>query len=991
MILVMFNVFGPRPIGTAVIAIAVAAILLGAACSDETPTTSSDGEEAADQSPTAEVFAPTPSPTPTTIPSPTSTPTPTPTSFSVALPLPPTATPRPTSTPEPTPTPLELADVEAQLEAQLPTARLHGQALLLEDGRVLIAGGNLPTVANQGLIISDAHPFLEVYDPEPTTWHLVRPLDVGLQDVRVSLLPDGNVLVFALRKPHGEESPFWPLRLADTEDDTPLPHHRVFVLDVDSLTMSEVSEATVPRLSPTFIQLADGRILVAGGVAMQLEEGRFGLPPSTAVEIYDPVSNTWKMAAPLGGGLVDEVLGPDGDPSFQWFQSHRDGAIMAIGGRIDSSDNRGEIVFYDPAEDSWESVNEFSLDYSDRPWGAVQAPSGQFYLLFEDRIEIYDPTLNEWSFTYGPRGVPVDASTDFLPDGRLFLAGGATTHDSSLPRGTTEIYDPATGLWGSGPDLGKTRSSHSATVLANGNVLLHSGITIWEENESEGVFTDSFEIMPADRLAAVDTVTPRQGELADRNPWEACVQVFGLESLSPLSTGDVSPPESARDVLTAADETMLGLSSYAEVSASMRFNRSELDIRARMTNRNCNYNSLRYSHSTGYESEWLYISERRISSHVERVGIGPITYARKLVGFGGNRNDEWTVTVSDNSDEIDESFDYWFSDEALDNMIDLEIDGIEQLNGIDVYRIHGKITYEGVHYGSTVTYWIGVDDNRVRRLLHKWDTAWDWVEGDDPIQYEFDLTEFTSFDEDFEIRHPLTPEERAHPRAFGWPKCEDASRLSRGPFGEGEGSVDADEAQSIVMRSVQAMGALSTYAATDVLYRFGPWNQSCDLNLDQYTQQSGRTSRRTTFFDEELSTDISHIFLAASEYIREMDADEWTQQQYDDTESISWPHTDILDLAISDGVSNLKVVAKESIGGTEVYRINGEITREEDGNEDRLSLWIGVEDHLLRRAIVTRERDDLGSHRDTDYRLVEFHSFNEDFNIQPPPEDEIAE
>ena len=578
-----------------------------------------------------------------------------------------------------------------------------------------------------------------------------------------------------------------------------------------------------------------------------------------------------------------------------------------------------------------------------------------------------------------------------LPDGRYLFAGGEGGSGGSLPGTTTALYDPATGFWAWGPELAVSRSRHSGTVLNDGSVLLFGGTTTWEENESEGVPTDSMEIIQGQQLARVDTVTPRQDGLAERNPWEACVQVFGLESLSPLLTGDVSLPESARDVLTAANEAMLALSSYAEVSVSTRFNRNEPDIEARTTNRNCNYNSLRYSRSTGYESEWLYINERGISLRVERVGIGQITYIRKPVDFGGSRNDEWTVIVSDNSGEIDEPFHYWFSDEALDNMIDLNIDGVEQLNGVDVYRIHGKITHEGVHYGTTVTYWIGVEDNRVRQLLHKWDTAWDWVDGDDPVQYDYELTEFSSFDEEFDIQHPLTPEERAHPRAFGWPKCVDASGLSRGPFGVDEGSIEADDAQNIVMRSVQAMDALSTYAATDVLYRFGPWNQLCDLNLDQYTKQNGRTSRRTTFFDEELSTDVAHIFLGGLEYTRDAEADGWTQEQYDSTALLSWPHTDILDLAISDGVSNLKVVAKESIGGTEVYRINGEITREEGDSEDKLSLWIGIDDHLLRRAIITTERDDLGSERDRDYRLVEFHSFNEDFNIQPPPEDEIAE
>ena len=61
----------------------------------------------------------------------------------------------------------------------------------------------------------------------------------------------------------------------------------------------------------------------------------------------------------------------------------------------------------------------------------------------------------------------------FLPDGRLFVAGGG---DQPAPtngtgRATTDILDPTTSTWSSGPMMSGARWYPTATVLPSGDVL----------------------------------------------------------------------------------------------------------------------------------------------------------------------------------------------------------------------------------------------------------------------------------------------------------------------------------------------------------------------------------------------------------------------------------------------------------------------------------------------------------------------------------------
>ena len=61
-----------------------------------------------------------------------------------------------------------------------------------------------------------------------------------------------------------------------------------------------------------------------------------------------------------------------------------------------------------------------------------------------------------------------------MPDGRVLIFGG-DGNDPAAPPLSTELFDPATGQFSSAGDLQAPRDSHSAVTLTDGRVLVISG------------------------------------------------------------------------------------------------------------------------------------------------------------------------------------------------------------------------------------------------------------------------------------------------------------------------------------------------------------------------------------------------------------------------------------------------------------------------------------------------------------------------------------
>lgn len=173
------------------------------------------------------------------------------------------------------------------LPEKLAIAREAPQAVGLQDGRVLVMGGEGPQ--------SPALAVAEVFDPAAGRWSRTAAMKVGRSNHRAIRLFDGRVLVAG-----GYNNLYRPI--AGSE-----------IYDPATDRWTETASMSRPRDTHTLHLLMDGRVLAIGGTKDVF--GHF-------TELYDPKAGTWEPFAPLGTG----------DRMSHISQSLDDGTIVVAGG-----------------------------------------------------------------------------------------------------------------------------------------------------------------------------------------------------------------------------------------------------------------------------------------------------------------------------------------------------------------------------------------------------------------------------------------------------------------------------------------------------------------------------------------------------------------------------------------------------------------------------------------------------------------------------------
>jgi hypothetical protein len=85
---------------------------------------------------------------------------------------------------------------------------------------------------------------------------------------------------------------------------------------------------------------------------------------------------------------------------------------------------------------------------------------------------VWDPAAGTFTAVPAPSWL-FCAGHDFLPDGRLFVAGGHISDLHGLPN--ANVFDPGTGTWQALPPMAAGRWYPTATTLPNGDVLTLAG------------------------------------------------------------------------------------------------------------------------------------------------------------------------------------------------------------------------------------------------------------------------------------------------------------------------------------------------------------------------------------------------------------------------------------------------------------------------------------------------------------------------------------
>jgi hypothetical protein len=244
------------------------------------------------------------------------------------------------------------------------------------------------------------------------------------------------------------------------------------------------------------VLLQDGKALVLGGITGYSNNGSGFSTPSA--ELYDPATESWSQTGSMAVGragpavLLQDgtVLVPGGFSTTDSTGSARPGACASYTAYPSSS-----VEIYDPAAGSWVAAED--MTYRRAHHTATLLANGEVLVVGGDAIpldglssgaqrnqlgataELYDPSTGSWTPT-GSMSKPRHYHTaTALADGRVLVVGGSWNDSVSSScvalYADAEVYDPASGTWTGEVNLVRERATHTATLLADGTVLIAGG------------------------------------------------------------------------------------------------------------------------------------------------------------------------------------------------------------------------------------------------------------------------------------------------------------------------------------------------------------------------------------------------------------------------------------------------------------------------------------------------------------------------------------
>jgi N-acetylneuraminic acid mutarotase len=324
----------------------------------------------------------------------------------------------------------------------------------------------LPLPANRFLLLSstvrEPEPRTRSQRYEPTTdrWSAPVPLAIPHRAAYAAApLADGVLVVGGI---DASGATFPRPTLADAERYDPATER-----------WTPTAPLATPRTAHTATPLADGRVLVVGG-----ESG--GAVLATA-EIYDPARDTWTPTAGMIAARSSHAATrlPDGRVLVT-------GGYSSPGGAARAPTATAEI--YDPATDRWATAAPLGTPRGAHI--ATTLGNGQV-LVTGPPLERYDPGADRWLPVAPPPASSGDPATRAgfsvtpLPGGQALVAGGTVREAvgctgrfcRSITLPDTQRYDPATDQWRADAPLTAPRSGHQAAALPDGRVLVVGGGT----------------------------------------------------------------------------------------------------------------------------------------------------------------------------------------------------------------------------------------------------------------------------------------------------------------------------------------------------------------------------------------------------------------------------------------------------------------------------------------------------------------------------------
>jgi hypothetical protein len=234
-----------------------------------------------------------------------------------------------------------------------------------------------------------------------------------------------------------------------------------------------------PRFSHSATLLADGSVLIAGGMN--------GDDATRSAEIYDPNTGAFIPTGSMRSGRFGHTA-----------TLLSDGRVLITGG-IDKHHMLASAEIYDPAKGLFISTGDMKLERTSHRATLLQ--NGKVLITGgngeewpeQANAELYDPATGRFTFA-GKMSTPrADHTATLLENGKVLIAGGSSANRQSQSIvASAEIYDPERKIFIPTVGMAIKRHKHSAERLPDGKVIIIGGSdeSIWKGQYSSAEIYD---------------------------------------------------------------------------------------------------------------------------------------------------------------------------------------------------------------------------------------------------------------------------------------------------------------------------------------------------------------------------------------------------------------------------------------------------------------------------------------------------------------------
>ena len=342
--------------------------------------------------------------------------------------------------------------------------RKYGAATLLTNGQVLFVGGF------SGDFFIEPLATTEIYDPASGTFS-AGPLMGAYRDAltATTIASTGQVLIA------GGEANFAGSAAAEAWD----PTQQQFVATTSPMSLN--------RAFHSASLLQNGEVLIAGGVTATQGGQPTGGSITSSAELFNPATGAFAPTAafcteppesPIAAGCMNS------DRAGHTATVLSDGKVLIAGG-LDGSNVLATAELYDPSSNTFTptSGNMTTQRIGDTATllttGNVLLAGGQAgsqtvgSFLPQSSAELYNAGSGKFSITGAMTSAREGFTATMLANGEVLMAGGVDA--TGNPIKTAELYNSKTGKFAATGSMTDVRTGHSATLLSNGNVLVAGG------------------------------------------------------------------------------------------------------------------------------------------------------------------------------------------------------------------------------------------------------------------------------------------------------------------------------------------------------------------------------------------------------------------------------------------------------------------------------------------------------------------------------------